>query len=64
MPEFGELANPETWVHVPAMILKAGRITHYPDPSLSEEQKAEIAEKDPEGERLKGIAEDRRIKSL
>jgi len=22
MPEFAELANPETWIHVPAMILK------------------------------------------
>lgn len=36
IPEFTELANPETWVHVPPMILKQGRTTLYME-GLSEE---------------------------
>ena len=59
----GELNSLEAWVHANPNILNLGRCAHYIDPSLSEEQKetatAELAEKDPVIERLKGIAEDK-----
>jgi hypothetical protein len=41
-----------------------GRTTHWVDPTLNEEQKeaasAELTEKDPENERLKGISDEKR----
>lgn len=37
MPEAAELATMDGWVHLPANILKMGRITHYVDPKLNEE---------------------------
>ncbi|CAD8061697.1 unnamed protein product [Paramecium sonneborni] len=62
IPEFAELQNPDSWVHVPAQILKQGRITLYTD-GLSEEAKNALLEANPdidsETTRLKGIAEDR-----
>jgi hypothetical protein len=39
LPEFAELAVLDNWVHLPPQILKLGRITHWVDPTLSEEAK-------------------------
>jgi hypothetical protein len=53
----------ENWAHLNPNILQQGRSSYYVDPKLSEEQKealaAELAEKDPIIERLKGIADDK-----
>lgn len=63
MPEFAELVAPDSWVHVPNQILKSGRITHWADPALNEDDKAtklaELGDLDPEIDRLRGITEDR-----
>ena len=62
-PEYAELSNPETWVHLHSDILKAGRITHL-EPELSEEEKQAELDKlntdDPVNERFKSISEDKR----
>ncbi|KAM3145625.1 hypothetical protein pb186bvf_002399 [Paramecium bursaria] len=63
-PEFPDLANAESWVHVPPQILKVGRITHYFDASVNEEQRGIIQEQDPENERLKAITEDRPLEPI
>jgi len=63
MPEYGELKNLDNWVHLWPALLDLGRTTHFADQKLSEEQKEailnDLAEKDPEIERLKGIAEEK-----
>jgi radial spoke head protein 4/6 len=63
LPEVAELNSLEAWAHLNPNILNQGRCSHYIDPKLTEEQKeaatAELAEKDPIIERLKGIAEDK-----
>lgn len=68
LPEVAELANLEAWVHLNPNILQQGRCSHFIDPKLSEEQKealtAELAEKDPLLERLKGVAEDKPYEAL
>jgi len=68
LPEVAELASLDSWVHLNPNILGQGRCSHYIDPALSEEQKetltAELAEKDPVIERLKGISEDKPCESL
>jgi hypothetical protein len=37
IPDQGELATLESWVHYNPHILNSGRVTHYIDPSLPEE---------------------------
>jgi len=37
MPELGELASLDNWVHFHSNILQAGRVTHYISPLLNEE---------------------------
>jgi hypothetical protein len=63
LPEYGELKNLDTWVHQHPHLLTLGRTTHWVDPTLNEEQKeaasAELTEKDPENERLKGISDEK-----
>ena len=58
----------ENWVHLNPHILNQGRGSYYIDPKLSEEQKealnAELGEKDPMVERLKGITEDKPNEAL
>lgn len=53
----------ETWVHLYPALLNLGRCSYWVDPSLSEEKReeklAELAEKDPEIERLRGIGEEK-----
>lgn len=39
MQEFAELSNLVNWVHLNANILMAGRITHYEDMSLNEDDR-------------------------
>ena len=61
--EVAELNSLDAWVHLNAHILNQGRCSHYIDPKLPEEQKetltAELGEKDPMVERLKGVSEDK-----
>lgn len=38
-PEYSELSNLENWVHLNPNILNAGRVTHFIDPSLPDEEK-------------------------
>ena len=68
LPEVAELNSLDAWVHLNPNILNQGRCSHYIDPKLPEEQKealtAELAEKDPIIERLKGIAEDKPYEAL
>ena len=49
-------------MHQHPHLLTLGRTTHWVDPTLNEEQKeaasAELTEKDPENERLKGISDE------
>ncbi|CAD8141915.1 unnamed protein product [Paramecium octaurelia] len=59
MPESAELITMDAWVHLPAYILKQGRITFYEDPSLKEEELNQLKESDPEQERLKSIKDDK-----
>lgn len=64
MPEMADLNNIETWVHQNGNILKSGRINHLEPVGVTDEEKealmAELGEKDPVLERLKGVAEDKR----
>lgn len=63
LPEYAELKNPDNWVHLHHCLLNLGRASHWVNPNLSEEEKQkvadELAEKDPEVERLKGITEEK-----
>ena len=58
----------DNWVHLNPHIQLQGRCSTYIDPSLSEEQKealtAELAEKDPPVERLKGVSEDKPFEAM
>ena len=68
LPEVAELNSLESWVHRNPHLLLQGRCSHFIDPTLSEEQKealtAELAEKDPVVERLRGVADDKPSESL
>lgn len=39
MPEYSELKNPETWVHLHPYVLNLGRCSHWADDALGEEGK-------------------------
>ena len=58
----------DNWVHLNPHIQFQGRCSTYIDPSLSEEQKealtAELAEKDPPVERLKGVSDDKPYEAM
>jgi hypothetical protein len=68
LPEVAELASLDSWVHLNPHILNQGRCSYYVDPRLTEEQKealnAELAEKDPLVDRLKGVSEDKAYEAL
>jgi hypothetical protein len=53
----------EFWQHLQTGLLALGRTTYYIDPKLNEEEKetqlAELTEKDPEIERLRGITDEK-----
>lgn len=68
MPEQAELASLENWIHLNANILQAGRVTHFVNPSLNEEERQAaidaLNEADAEIERLKPINEDKPAEGL
>jgi len=68
VPEYSELKSLDSWIHLQPALLALGRTTHYADSALDEEKKQavldELAEKDPEIDRLKGILEEKCISKL
>ena len=60
---FTKILKLKNKVHLQSNILSLGRTSHWVDPQLPEEERdaklAELAEKDPEVERLKGISEEK-----
>ncbi|CAG9326440.1 unnamed protein product [Blepharisma stoltei] len=67
VPTFEELSSDESWVHLHANILKAGRVTHA-EPEVPEgeevdveEIKAKMQDEDPVVDRIKIISEDEPI---
>ena len=62
VPGTEELKNLENWGHMHAIILKAGRTSHFVPSTVGEEEKDEYLEKlntaDPTVERFRGVNED------
>jgi radial spoke head protein 4A len=62
IPGTDELKSLETWTHLPACVLKAGRISHLPPTHLPEEEQEEflgkLAEEDPVIDRFRALNED------
>lgn len=59
----GELATLENWCHLYPNVLTSGRVTHYIDPALNEEDRTaeqdRLNEVDPLMDKLKSLAEDK-----
>ena len=60
--EYLSLSN---WIHMPPNILKQGRVSHFIDPTIEDQEAAKEKEKkiDPLGQRIKPISEDTSLPS-